>query len=42
MKRPDDIYIILGKISDGTILNDDEYLKLEEYIGGLEDHAERS
>jgi hypothetical protein len=36
MKRPDTIYAILGKISDGTFLNPKEYATLDAYISKLE------
>jgi hypothetical protein len=36
MKRPDRIYVLLGKISDGTFLNPTEYAELEAYISSVE------
>jgi hypothetical protein len=33
------IYMILGKISDGTFLNPKEYATLEAYINKLEQEA---
>lgn len=36
MKRPTFIYELLGKISDGTFLNEEQFHKLEHYISDLE------
>jgi hypothetical protein len=36
MNRPTRIYELLGKISDGTFLNEKEFSELESYIRGLE------
>lgn len=37
MKRPNRIFELLGKISDGTFLNMKEYTELENYIDDLEE-----
>lgn len=34
--RPDEIYVLLEKVSSGTFLNKEEYSKLENYISELE------
>ncbi len=34
--RPEHIYVILGKLSDGTILNESECNQLQNYISELE------
>jgi hypothetical protein len=39
MKRPTFIYELLGKISDGTFLNEKQFRELEAYIGDLERYA---
>jgi hypothetical protein len=36
MKRPARIYELLGKVADGTFLNEKEFRELETYIGQLE------
>jgi hypothetical protein len=37
MKRPARIYELLGKVSDGTFLNEKEFRELEHYIGDIEE-----
>lgn len=39
MKRPTCIYELLGKISDGTFLNEKEFRILETYISDLEEYV---
>ena len=36
MKRPDEIYVLLEKISSGSFLNEKEFEKLHTYIAELE------
>jgi hypothetical protein len=37
MKRPARIYELLGKVSDGTFLNEKEFRELETYISDIEE-----